>query len=182
MEILRALIFTFGYRKISVLFAVIIIQVGELLLLQRMYSLFTGGFLQPYSYLTWADRATFIGLSLWMDLVLFGTLGAVWFWLAHWFRIRPLLVGFNYMFFASSAIGFWLAVKYNVLSYFNDTLNFLIIQNLGGGSLVESLTYITNEASIFGLSLIAVAVLFLAGLHITTKLEEAGTVSPRFIL
>ncbi len=182
MEILRSLVFTFGYRKISVLFAVIIIQIGELLLLQRMYSLFTGGFLQPYSYLTWADRTAFIGLSLWMDLVLFGALGAVWFWFTSWCRIRPLLAGFNYIFFTSSAIGIWLAVKYKVLSYFNDTLNFLIIQNLGGGSLVEALIYITNEASIFGMALIMLALLFLVGLRITTRLEAAGTPSPGFIL
>lgn len=182
MKILRSLIFTFGYRKISVLFAVIIIQVGELLLLQRMYNLFTGGFLQPYSYLTWADRTAFIGLSLWMDLVLFGALGAIWFWFAGRYRIRPLLAGFNYIFFTSSTIGIWLAIKYKVLSYFNDTLNFLIIKNLGGGSLVEALTYVTNEVSIFGISLIVLAILFLAGLRITTRLEAAGTVSPGFIL
>ena len=110
MDIIRTLAFTFGYRKISVLFVVIITQVAELLLLQRMYDLFTGGFLQPHSYLTCADRTAFIGLGLWMDLVLFGALGAVWFWITNRFRIRPLLAGFNYIFFTSSAIGIWLAV------------------------------------------------------------------------
>ncbi len=182
MKILQSLIFTFGYRKISVLFAVIIIQVGELFLLQRMYSLFTGGFLQPYSYLRWTDRIAFMGLSIWMDLVLLGAVGAAWFRVTNRYRIQPWLAGFSYIFFTSSVIGIWLAAKYKVLSYFNDTLNFLIIQNLGGGSLVEALIYATNEASIFCLAVIALVLLFIIGLRVTSKLEKISTAPPGFIL
>jgi len=182
MKTLRLLIFTFGYRKISVLFAVFIIQIGELLLLQRMYNLFTGGYLQPFSYLTWTDQILFIALSLWMDLVLFGTLGAFWFWLAFRCGIRPLLAGFNYMFFTVSGIGVWLTVKYRVLSYFNDTLNFMIINNLGGGNLFDALTYISSEVSIIGISLLMLGLFFWAGLHLSARLEAVGKPTPGFIL
>ena len=72
---------------IAVLLVVIFVQIAEFLLLQYKYDLFTGGFLQPHSYITWIDRAEFIGLSLWMDLALFGGLGLIWYWISSRLRI-----------------------------------------------------------------------------------------------
>ena len=154
----------FPYIWIAVLLVVISIQLTELVFLQRKYDLFTGGFLQPHSYTTWTKRAEFIRLSLWMDIALFGALGLIWYWINNRLRIKPVLSAYNYAFLALSVMGIWLTVKFKALSYFNDTLNFLIIKNLGGGSLVEALTYVANEALLIGIGIITLAFAYMLGL------------------
>ena len=72
--------FVWRYRRfISVLIVVAVIQVFEFLLLHYKYNIFTGGFLQPYSYLTIFDRVVFVGFSLWFDVVFFGAISVIWF-------------------------------------------------------------------------------------------------------
>lgn len=151
---------------ISILIVVGFVQIFEFLLLQIKYNLFTGGFLQPYSYLTLADRMTFIGLSLWMDLILFGFLSIIWFWFTSRRGIRTLVAAYFFIFFGLSVMGFWLALRFKLVTYFNDTVNFLVIQNLGGGNLAEALTYINNEAAIFGLAILALLVSYFIGLRL----------------
>ncbi|MBT4152889.1 MAG: hypothetical protein HOE55_07550, partial [Thiotrichales bacterium] len=144
-------------RLWSMLLVVLIIQLPELFLMERKYYLFTGSFLQPYSYLTWTDRSWFILISLWTDLVLITGVGLPWFWLSDRLQVRPLLAAYNFAFIFSAAMGLWLGLKYKVLSYFNDTLNFLIIQNLGGGSVLEAFSYVANEWVIIGIGLVVLA-------------------------
>lgn len=87
----------------------------------------------------------FIGLFSWIDLTFFGLLALLWFPLAGRRRIHPLLAAYDYLFITASTISFCLAVKFKVLAYFNDTINFLIVRNLGRGSLVAALHYILDE-------------------------------------
>jgi hypothetical protein len=149
-----------------VLLVVAIVQVLEFLLLEIKYDLFSGGFLQPYAYLTWGERTAFIGLSLWMDLLLFGGAGMIWYRFRSRLGTRPLVAAYFFVFCCLSAMGVWLTLKYEILSYFNDTINFLIIKNLGGGSLSTALSYLTSETSIYGLAVIALLIVFLIGLKL----------------
>ncbi|MFC1630583.1 sulfatase-like hydrolase/transferase [Pseudomonadota bacterium] len=153
----------FPYIWIAVLLVVISIQIIELLFLQRKYDLFTGGFLQPHSYSTWTERVEFIGLSLWMDLALFGVLGLIWHWISNRLDIKPILSTYNFVFLVLLSMGTWLTVKFKALSYFSDTLNFQIIKNLGGGSLLEALTYVANEAVIIGVGIIILLTIYWLG-------------------
>ena len=157
---------------VVVLIVVAIIQIAELLFLQRKYDFFTGGFLQPHSYTAWSDRSAFIGLSLWMDFALFGVLGLIWYWISKRFRINPVLSAYNFVFLTLSIMGIWLTVKFKVLSYFNDTLNFLVIKNLGGGSLLEALTYVANEAVIIGIGIIILVITYWLGFQWIRKYVE----------
>jgi hypothetical protein len=157
---------------ISILIVVGFVQIFEFLLLQIKYDLFTGGFLQPYSYLTFTDRLTFIGLSLWMDLILFGTFSITWFWYSTRRGIKPLVAAYVFMFWVLSIMGFWLAVKFKLLTYFSDTVNFLVIQNLGGGKLAGALIYIANEASIFVLVILALLVSYFVILKLVRKVKN----------
>ncbi len=156
-----------GYRIqwVVVLFVVLFVQLMELLFLQRKYDLFTGGFLQPYSYLSWRDRAEFIGLSVWIDIIFFAAISLPWFWISRWRNARIQLTAYNFAFVTLSAMAIWLALKFKALSYFNDTLNFLVIRNLGGGSLVEALSYVANEAAIFGIVLLLLMFIYWAGYY-----------------
>ncbi len=154
---------------VSILAVVFIVQILELLLLQRKYDLFTGGFLQPYSYESLSDRLLFLGVSFWVDLFFFGAIGAAWFRLAERFRIRRPIAAYNFLFFSVAAMGLWLAIKFKVLAYFNDTLNFLVIKNLGGGSLSEAFRYIADEAAMFGIALLLLILAYWAGYRIVTS-------------
>ncbi|MCP5428270.1 MAG: sulfatase-like hydrolase/transferase [Chromatiaceae bacterium] len=166
----------------SVLIVVCFLQILELLLLQRKYDLFTGGFLQPYSYLSWTDRVSFIGLGLWMDLVFIGTLGTAWFWFTNRRVTRPLVAAYFFVFSGLSIIGIWLAVKFKILAYFNDTINFLIVQNLGGGNIVDVLAYITNEATMYGITIVSLSALFWIGLHIVRQVADVDMAESKFAM
>ncbi|MEJ2529946.1 MAG: sulfatase-like hydrolase/transferase, partial [Gammaproteobacteria bacterium] len=148
-----------------VLFVVLVVQILELILLQEKYDLFTGGFLQPYSYQSWSDRVEFIGLSFWVDFVFFYVLSLPWFWWSKRRNACIQLTAYNYTFVTLSVMGVWLALKFKVLSYFNDTLNFLLIKNLAGGSLTEALSYVANEAAIFGAGVLLLLFLYWVGYH-----------------
>ena len=136
-------------RLIVVLIAVIIIQVFETILLHYKYDLFTGGFLQPFSYKTIPERLTFILLSLCFDLSFVGLLASLWFFIADKLSKYGLIIYYSFTVIVVFLTGIWLALKFKVLSYFSDTINLQIIKNLGGGSLKEALLYVSNEIVLF---------------------------------
>ncbi len=136
-------------RLIVVLIAVIIIQIFESMLLHYKYDLFTGGFLQPFSYKTIPERLTFILFSLWFDLSLVGLLASLWFFVADKLNKYGLIIYYSFTVIVVFLVGIWLALNFKVLSYFSDTVNLQIIKNLGGGSLKEALLYVSNEILLF---------------------------------
>ena len=138
------------YRRLAVvLIAVIVIQIFEIILLHYKYDLFTGGFLQPFSYKTIPERLTFIIFSLWFDLSLVGLLASLWFFVADKLNKYGLIIYYSFTGIVVFLAGIWLSLKFKVLSYFNDTVNLQIIRNLGGGSLKEALLYVSNEIVLF---------------------------------
>ncbi|NOQ65162.1 MAG: sulfatase-like hydrolase/transferase [Methyloprofundus sp.] len=147
-------------RRIIVLVATVtVVQIFELALLYYKYSIFTGGFLQPFSYTTLHDRIVFISLSFWFDLIFFSCLDAIWFFIADRLNKIGVAIYYAFVFFTLLVMGAWLSIKFKVLSYFNDALNFQIIKNLGGGSIKEALIYISNELFLF-VSIVSVLVIF----------------------
>lgn len=136
-------------RLIVVIIAVVIIQFFEAALLYYKYDLFTGGFLQPYSYKTFSERLQFVLFSWWFDLTLIGILAGLWFAIADKLNRYGLIIYYSFTALVVVLVGIWLALKFKVLSYFSDTLNLQIIKNLGGGSLKEALLYISNEILLF---------------------------------
>ena len=136
-------------RLIVVLIAVIIIQIFESILLHYKYDLFTGGFLQPFSYKTITERLTFLLFSLCFDLSLVGLFASLWFFIADKLSKYGLVIYYSFTVIVVFLTGIWLAIKFKVLSYFSDTINLQIIKNLGGGSLKEALLYVSNEIVLF---------------------------------
>lgn len=171
---------TTGLHLTSILIVVCVLQILELLLLQRKYNLFTGGFLQPYSYLSWSDRLSFIGLGLWMDLVVIGAMGTIWFWFTDRRVTRPLVAAYFFVFTGLSVICVWLTLKFKILTYFNDTINFMIVQNLGGGNIGDVLLYITNEATLYVIAVLILAVLYWIGLYLVRKVADIDVAISRF--
>ena len=147
-------------RLLVVLIVVIIIQIFEAMLLHYKYDLFTGGFLQPFSYKTLPERLTFILVSLGFDLAFFGLLASLWFFVADKLNKFGLTIYYSFTVIVVFLTGTWLFFKFKVLSYFSDTVNLQIITNLGGGSLREALLYVSNEILLF----IAILGMITAGL------------------
>lgn len=145
---LEALIWRYR-RLMIVLVAVLVIQLFELPFLHVKFNLFSGGFLQPFSYLTLGERVGFFLLSLWFDLALYGTLASLWFFVAHKLGRHGILIYYYFTVLVVISVGIWLGLRFKVLSYFSDTINLQIIKSLGGGSLKEALVYASNEIALF---------------------------------
>jgi phosphoglycerol transferase MdoB-like AlkP superfamily enzyme len=158
------------YRRfISVLIAVALIQVFELLLLYYKYDLFTGGFLQPFSYKTLAERLAFITLSLWFDVALVGLLCSGWFFIADKLNKYGLLIYYNFTVIVVMVVGIWLSLKFKILSYFSDTINLQVVKNLGGGSLKEALIYASDEIALFAEIMFFVVLFFVLAINVLKK-------------
>jgi phosphoglycerol transferase MdoB-like AlkP superfamily enzyme len=160
------------YRRLLIVcIAVIIIQSFELTLLHFKYDIFSGGFLQPFSYKTASERLEFIFFSLWFDLSFFGLLASFWFYIADKLNKYGLIIYYNFTVIALLAVGIWLTLKFKVLSYFSDAINLQIIKNLGGGSLKEALTYVIDEIVLFILIFCVVTICLIFIIRLLKKNE-----------
>jgi len=161
--------FVWRYRRLWALVIIVItVQCFELVLLHFKYNLFTGGFLQPFSYRSLTDRLVFIFFSLWFDLVFFGLVSMAWFAIADRINKHGIYIYYIFTVLTLLIMGGWLGFKFKVLSYFNDTLNFLVLQNLGGGSFRDALLYASNEIILF-VVIVSIVILFFIGSSLILK-------------
>jgi hypothetical protein len=126
----------------------------ELLLADRKFGLFTGGFGMSRAVDTIGERALFalgyasaiglVALAGWA-LALRLTRG-----LARWTPVFVFLLTNGALFLGV------LAAKYHLAAYFSDAVGFALLAQLGGGSLVDAI--------LFGISEIGIALLALGGL------------------
>jgi len=151
-----------SYRRLLVVAIVLIfIQVFEIILLHYKYDLFTGGFLQPFSYQTMAERLSFFIISVWYDITLIGLLASLWFLIADKLNKYGQTIYTSFSLIVIFLAALWLLVKFKLLSYFNDTVDLQIIKNLAGGSIKEALLYGSNEITLFfGLLSVAAVIIF----------------------
>lgn len=161
-------------RLVLVLLSVIVIQFFELSLLYFKYDIFTGGFLQPFSYKTFSEKLIFITLSCWYDFVLLSCIAGVWFFIADSIKKHGIAIYYNFVFLVLLIIGSWLTLKFKVLSYFSDAINLQIIKNLGGGNLQEALSYASNEIVLFIVFLCVMAIVFKLIIEIFKKIKLQG--------
>jgi hypothetical protein len=119
----------------------------ELLLAERKYALFGGGFGQSRTLDTLLEIATFLTVLIFCQAVLFYLIYRLLHWL-HRGRADTPQFYFNFTFFL--LLG-WIGVligKYQALSYFSDAMSFQIIRNLGGGSLYDAMLYSLSETGL----------------------------------
>lgn len=160
MNFLRLEELIWRYRRLlSVLIVVVVIQFFELALLHYKYNIFTGGFLRPVLYATLCERVEFVLVSLWFDALLFGFFAVFWFFIADRLNKHGIYIYYIFTVFSMLIMGGWLGFKFKVLSYFSDTVNFLILQNLGGGSVKDAFLYASNEITLF-VGIICIVVMF----------------------
>ncbi|WP_120717069.1 sulfatase-like hydrolase/transferase [Tsuneonella amylolytica] len=129
----------------------------ELLLADRKFGLFTGGFGTSRAADTFGERVQFVaGYAAAMAIV----------GLAGWSLALRLTRGragwapaFVFALLNGALFAGVLAAKYQLAAYFSDAMGFALMKQLGGGSLVDALLYSSSE---IGLGLTALAALGIA--------------------
>ena len=133
---------------------VLAVSLIELLLADRKFGLFTGGFGMSRAVDTLPERALFLAGYLSAQALL-GVAG--WSLAVRLTRGRPgWAPAFVFALTNGALFLGLLAAQYQLASYFSDAMSFALLKQLGGGSLLD--------AFLFGMSEIGVALLALAGL------------------
>ena len=153
----------------------------ELALVERKYAVFGGGFGASHVVDRPLEAALFLAGLLLSQALLIGLFFLVVRALHRRRRDRPLFV-FNFLFFTIGLVTALLAAKYEVLSYFSDAIGFRLIRSLGGGSLVEALLYVRDEAALVGLCAVAAALAYLLCRWLVKRLftGPVGPAGPRW--
>ena len=140
-----------GAARLVLPATILLTLVAELLLAERKYAIFGGGFGASRTLDAPLEIAAFAGAVLLCQSLIFYLLYRLVRRLHRKRRDSPLMA-FNFAVFAGGGGLAALIAKYEALSYFSDAMSFQIVRNLGGGSLVDALKYSLSEA---GLMLIA---------------------------
>lgn len=121
----------------------------ELLLAERKFAIFAGGFGQSRAIDTWGETGAFLGALLASQAlalyILYRLVRRM-----HGRRADTPLFHLNFFYWASFVIAAGLIAKYQALAYFSDALSFQVIRNLGGGSLFEAASYVLSEGALIG--------------------------------
>ncbi|HTU13529.1 MAG TPA: sulfatase-like hydrolase/transferase [Allosphingosinicella sp.] len=156
-------------------FVILATLAAELLLAERKYAIFGGGFGQSRALDAPLELGAFVVGLLLCQLLVFLLLYRL---LRRLHRKRPdsPVFHFNFLFFVGGGALAVLIGKYQALAFFSDAMSFQIVRNLGGGSLKDALLYSLSEvglaAIVGGLALLFYAVVrFL----FRRRWREAGT-------
>ena len=161
------------HKIIFMVLTILCIFSFELVLLSYKYNIFTGGFLQPFSYTTAITRIEFLSLSLLFDSFFYLLVALTWFYFAKRWCKNSFLASLYYFFIVTAIMGAVIAAKYQLLSYFSDTVNLLILKSLAGGSLKSAMLYAGSEVAIAGVVVLC-SVLFIV--YLFRKLKSTKLV------
>lgn len=133
------------------LFALVVVTLSllDLVLLERKYTIFSGGFLLLERVATPSARLAFGLAVLALEA---GLAGCAWYLLHIIGLMRGTALGvtrylFVVVYGGASVVA--LVAKYQILSYFGDFLNMTVLRNLGGGSVIGALDYGSSELLLF---------------------------------
>lgn len=119
----------------------------ELLLAERKFAIFGGGFGQSRTLDTPVEIGVFLIALLLCQALIFYLLFRFVRRL-HGRRADTVRFYFNFLFFVLLGWCGALVAKYQALAYFSDAMSFQIIRNLGGGSLIDALLYVLSETGL----------------------------------
>jgi uncharacterized membrane protein len=140
---------------------ILVTLVAELLLAERKYAIFGGGFGQSQALDTPLEIGAFFAVLIACQSLLFYVLYRLVRRL-HGEKGAGPLFPFNFAFFIGGGALALLVAKFEALAYFSDAMSFQIVRNLGGGSLVDALKYSLSEAGLILLGGLG-ALVFYAG-------------------
>ncbi|MEA3043267.1 MAG: hypothetical protein QOH47_1105 [Sphingomonadales bacterium] len=153
-----------GAARLTLPGVILVTLVAELLLAERKYGLFGGGFGQSRALDAPLEIGAFAAATIACQALLFYLLYRLVRRL-HRARGDSPLFHFNFAFFVGGGAIAALVAKYQALAFFSDAMSFQIVRNLGGGSLVDALLYSLSEGGLILIGLLGAAV-FYAGVLI----------------
>ncbi|WP_198262616.1 hypothetical protein [sulfur-oxidizing endosymbiont of Gigantopelta aegis] len=92
---------------------------------------------------------------------------------------NKVIVYYNFIFFFFLALNaILLGLKYKLLSYFSDAVSFELIKNLGGGSILDALLYIIDEAVLILVVILAITGLYWLGYKLISNIKYLNELIP----
>ena len=157
-----------GAARLTLPLTILITLIAELLLAERKYAIFGGGFGQSRVLDTPLEIGAFAaGVLLCHGLILFLLYRLVR--RLHRRKADTPLFHFNFAFLVGGGTIAVLVAKYQALAFFSDAMSLQIVRNLGGGSLVNALLYSLSEAGLIILALGGGALFYAAALLILRR-------------
>jgi len=126
---------------------ILVTLLAELMLAERKYAIFGGGFGQSRTLDAPLEIGAFLVALLLCHALLFYLLYRLVRRLHRKKGDSPLFL-FNFAFLVGGGALAVLIAKFEALAYFSDAMSFQIVRNLGGGSLVDALKYSLSEAGL----------------------------------
>jgi hypothetical protein len=136
-----------GAARLVLPAVILVTLIAELMLAERKYAIFGGGFGQSQALDTPLEIGAFVAALLFCHSLLFYLLYRLVRRLHRKKAGSPLFL-LNFAFFAGGGALAVLVAKYQALAYFSDAMSFQIVRNLGGGSLIDALLYSLSEAGL----------------------------------
>ena len=152
-----------GAARLTLPLTILVTLIAELLLAERKYGIFGGGFGQSRVLDTPLELGAFLaGVLLCHGLILFLLYRLVR--RLHRGKADTPLFHFNYAFLVGGGTIALLVAKYQALAFFSDAMSLQIVRNLGGGSLVNALLYSLSEVGLILLALGGAALFYFVAL------------------
>jgi hypothetical protein len=148
-----------GAARLTLPGVILVTLVAELLLAERKYGLFGGGFGQSRALDAPLEIGAFAAVVFACQALLFYLLYRLVRRLHRKKGDSPLF-HFNYAVFVGGGAIAALVAKYQALAFFSDAMSFQIVRNLGGGSLVDALKYSLSESGLILIALLGAAVFY----------------------
>jgi glucan phosphoethanolaminetransferase (alkaline phosphatase superfamily) len=168
-----------GAARLLLPATILVTLLFELVLAERKYALFGGGFGQSRTLDTPVELLAFVLPLLACQGLLFYLLYRLLRRL-HGRKAASWLFPFNFACFVGLGALGALVAKYEALAYFSDAMSFGIVRNLGGGSLAEALLYSLSEAGLILIGLGGGLLFYLAAwLYLRRRWRNAPPLSDR---
>jgi hypothetical protein len=136
---------------------------AEMLLAERKYGLFGGGFGQSQALDAPLETGAFaiavIACQAFIFFLLYRLVRRL-----HGRKADTPLFHFNFAFFVGGGAIAAVIAKFEALAFFSDAMSFQIVRNLGGGSLVDALLFSLSEAGLILIGLLGAALFYLLAL------------------
>lgn len=141
----------------------------ELLLAERKYGVFGGGFGQSHALTGAGEIALFLAVTGLAQL-LFCAVPYLAMRAAIRDPARQAVRLYVTLFLTIGLAALIAAAKYELLSYFSDTVSFQLLRNLGGGSLMDAARFGLSEGALIGEVTLGALILFAGGLLVVRRL------------
>lgn len=139
-------------------------SVFDAVLLQHKYQLFSGGgFLQPHTFLRWSERLLYLAAAWLSDVAAVCVVFMIYNLICRFQTTSRSHLWFALLVILGQLTHGWVGTELH--QYFGDNLDWQVLANLGGGSVLAAVSMVLTELSLQLLPVLAGLVLLIALLY-----------------